>query len=300
MPGPETLTEPDQLPRFSLSQTRCEACPPLSLPNPRTTHPGQPLAAPQGAGEGNAAVHHVLTRCGCSAHRDWKGWGWEGWSPTCFPGRPYRWRHLQNSCSLHTCPSLIFPGPFSESGGKKEALEGPPQLLSGSLGRREQGLSGVWRGEPQLESLAGATGLGLGREAACLSPPGLGTAWVPSPWRHWLTLAPQDVTVLPVLHPLLGQGSQTRVPPQPILYRVPTCGRKPVLDKYSMHAVNKQMHEGDIHGAGTRTPEALAPRTPDSGARSWERPVAHSPEGQNLRTGLTDLFQVCERAPAVC
>lgn len=92
--------------------------------------------------------------------------------------------------------------------------------------------------------------------------------------------------MLPVLHPLLGQGSQTRVPPWPILYLVPTRGRKPVPDEYSMHGVNKQMHEGDVHKAGTRTPEALAPRTPDSGAGSWERPVADSSEGRSLSIGL--------------
>lgn len=79
------------------------------------------------------------------------------------------------------CPSLILPGPFSETGGKEAALEGPPQLLSGSLGglgsRVSAGCGGV---DPSLSSLAGAAGLGPA-SALEASAQAAHVAWVPSP-----------------------------------------------------------------------------------------------------------------------
>lgn len=279
VPGPETLAEPDRIPWFSLSQTRREACLPLPRPNPRTTRPGQPL------GRGTLLCIRVLTRCGCSTHCDWKGWGVGGWSPACS-----RARHTDGAIYKTPAPCTLPESHTSwplfrnwwEGGGPGRATPAPVWL---SGGVREQGLSGVWRGGPQPELFGRCR-----RAGPCLSPRGLGTGGSRGlgafPRRRWLTLAPQDVSVLPVLHPLLGQGSQTRVPPRPILYWVPTRGRKAVPDEYSMHGVNNRMHEGDVHEAGTRTPEALAPRTPDSGAGSWERPVADSSEGQSLSIGL--------------
>lgn len=71
-----------------------------------------------------------------------------------------------------------------------------------------------------------------------------------------------------------------------------------MLDKYLVHGLNEQMHEGDICEAGTRTPEDLLASMPNSGARSWERPVADLFRHQKLRTGLGDPW--LWGPPAVC
>lgn len=276
--GDPGRARPDPLVQFVPDKARGLSAPSATKPQ---DHP--PRAAP---GEGNVAVHPCADTVRVQHPLRLEGLGCGGVVTRLFPGQTYRWCHLQNSCSLHPARVSYFLAPFPKLVGRRRPWKGHPSSCPALWGGfREQGLSGVWRGGPQPELFGRCRWAG-----PCLSPRGLGTGGSRGlgafPRRRWLTLAPQDVSVLPVLHPLLGQGSQTRVPPRPILYRVPTRGRKPVPDEYSMHGVNKQMHEGDVHEAGTRTPEALAPRTPDSGAGSWERPVADSSEGRSLSIGL--------------
>lgn len=73
---------------------------------------------------------------------------------------------------LLLCPCrslrLIFPGPFSKTGGKEEAPGGTPQLLCGSLVGRGQGFSRAWSSGPHLKLCQVSLRLGPGRETASL------------------------------------------------------------------------------------------------------------------------------------
>lgn len=202
--------KPNSLPWFKL----CPDEKPRWVQSPPPTEPQDPV------GQGSSWLlprdrrelhppHHVCPRadtrtgvckCGCSAHRDWRGWGW-GWGVR--PSVP--------GLTIQMAPfTKLLPVPLPESGsyfqallpilGWGEALEGLPQLLCGSPQGREPG--GAWRVSPSLSSVAGAAWLGPGRDAAShlqAFARAVPVAWGAfPPWCHWLILVP------PVFSPLLG------------------------------------------------------------------------------------------------